>query len=368
MRILRTYLLREFTGPLFLTLGVLTFVMVAVGNLQRVADLIIVKGVDFFSVGKLLLLMAPYIVTYALPISVLTAAIVAFGRLSSDNEITAIRASGIHLFSLILPLLICGLIVSLALVLFNDKAASYAHYAYRRTLVDIGLKNPTAALEEGVFIDTFQKYILFIYRVDQKNNRLTNIRIYEPQGEDKPPRAIVAKSGEFITDPERNIVKLKLMDGTSDEPDPENPKNFYKLNFKTYFMNLNIGGARGKKNVEKKPRDMTLRELRDNIARLSRESINSAPLVTEIHERCSLAFSCFVFILLGSSLGIMTRRREKSINIGIAVLVIAFYYPLLIACEALGMQNKIPPALALWLPDIIFGAIGGVLSIRVCVS
>ncbi len=240
MKILRNYFLKEFVGPLFLTLGVLSFVMALVGNLKKIADLVINRGVDIASVLKLFLLMTPYIVTYALPVAILTAVLISLGRLSSDNEIVAIRASGINLFSLILPLLIVSIILSLLLVIFNDRIASSAHYIYRKTLLEIGIKNPTAAFEEGVFINSFQKYILFIYHVDQKKNKLRNVRIYEPQGEDKPTRTIIAKSGEFIAVPGKDVVKLKLLDGTSDEPDPENPTNFYKLNFKTYFMNLSL--------------------------------------------------------------------------------------------------------------------------------
>jgi len=133
MKILRDYLLKEFTGPFFLTLGVLSFVMVVVGNLKKIADLIINKGVNILSVLKIFVLLAPYIVTYALPIAVLVAVLMSLGRLSSDNEIIAIRASGINIFQLILPLIILGLILSLGLTLFNDRAASYAHYAYRKT-------------------------------------------------------------------------------------------------------------------------------------------------------------------------------------------------------------------------------------------
>ena len=263
MKILRNYLIKEFLGPLLLTLGVLSFIMIIVGNLKKIADLVINKGVDFFSVVKIFVLLTPYIVTYALPISILVAVLMSLGRLSSDNEIIAIRASGINVFKLILPVLTIGLILSLGLVIFNDRAASYAHYAYRKTLIEIGVKNPTAAFEEGVFIDSFQKYILFIYKIDAKRNRLMNIRIYEPHGDDKPTRTIVAKSGEFILMPETNTVKLKLMDGTSDEPDPNNPTNFYKLNFRTYFMNLNIADTRTKNKIEKKYKEMTIRELRE---------------------------------------------------------------------------------------------------------
>ncbi|MDD5561945.1 MAG: LptF/LptG family permease [Candidatus Omnitrophica bacterium] len=367
MKILRNYILREFFAPLLLSLGVLTFIMVLIGNLKRIADLVINKGVDLFSVLQIFIYLTPYIVTYTLPISVLVAVLLALGRLSSDNEIIAIRSSGVSLLRLILPLLIIGLILSLGLVVFNDQAASYAHFAYRKTLKEMGIKNPTAAFEEGVFIDSFPRYVLFIYHVDQKKNRMNNIRIYEPQGEDKPTRTIVAKAGEFISIPDKNIVKLKLIDGTSDEPDPENPTNFYKLNFRTYFMNLDMGQMQ-EKVTEKKYKEMTIKELRKAAEKLRKEGISPAPLITKIHEKLALAFSCFVFMLLGSSLGIITRRREKSINIGIAVLIIICYYPLLIGCEALAIEGRLPAAFALWIPDIIFASIGVFLTHKLCAS
>jgi len=363
MKILRSYLLKEFIGPLFLALGVLTFVMI-LGNLVKLTDLVINKGVDFFSVTKLFLLMMPYLLTYTVPIAALTAVLLSLGRLSSDNEIVAIRASGINLFSLILPLLIVGIILSLILVIFNDRVIPYAHYASRKTLVDIGIKNPTAALEPGVFINSFEKYIIFIYRIDQ--NKLSNVRIYEPQGENKPTRTIVAKRGEFIAIPEKKIIKLKLMDGTSDEPDTENPSSFYKLNFKTYFLNLNLSQAQDKDKIEKKPKDMNIQELRREMEKLKKEGIDPAPLITEINEKIALAFSSLIFILFGSPLAIITRRREKSINFGMAFLIVGVYYLLLLASQGLSLQGHLNPKIAMWIPNIILGSIGAVLTYKLC--
>jgi len=256
--------------------------------------------------------------------------------------------------------------LSLVLVIFNDQIIPYAHFASRKTLLEAGVKNPTAALEPGVFINSFQKYILFIYRIE--DNKMYNVRIYEPQGPNKPTRTIVAKKGEFIAIPEKSMVKLKLVEGTSDEPDPENPKNFYKLNFKTYFMTLNLAQAQNKEELRKKPKDMSIKELRAEIERLKKEGIDPTPLMTEINEKLSLAFSCFVFILLGSSLAIITRRREKSINFGMAFLIVGIYYVLLICSETLSLQGYLDPTTAMWLPNTILAIIGVILTYKLCAS
>lgn len=364
MRILRTYFLKEFITPLFMALGVLTFVMI-LGNLIKIADLVINKGVDIVSVSKLLLFMIPFLLTYTVPISALTAVLLSLGRLSSDNEIIAIRASGINLFRLIVPLLIVGVILSLTLVFFNDRVVPYAHFATRKTLMEVGVKNPTAALEPGVFINSFEKYILFIYRIEE--NKMFNVRIYQPE-EGKPTRTIVAKRGEFIAVPEKSMVKLKLIDGTADEPDPENPTNFYKLNFKTYFITLNLANAQKKDSIGKKPKDMTLQELSSEADKMKRSGIDPTPLITEIHGRIAMAFSCLVFILLGSSLAIITRRREKTVNFGFVFLIVGAFYLLFIGAETLSLQGFLPPEIAMWLPNLILATIGTILTIRLCAS
>lgn len=156
------------------------------------------------------------------------------------------------------------------------------------------------------------------------------------------------------------------MDGTSDEPDPNDPAVFYKLNFKTYFMTLNIAQQQDKNKIQKKPKDMTIQELKDEVAKLKNEGIDPAPLITQIHQKISLAFSCLIFIIIGSSLAILTRRREKSINFGIAFLVVGVYYLLLMASETLSLQGYLDPRIAMWLPNIILGSIGSFLLYRLC--
>lgn len=372
MKILRNYFLKEFITPFLLSLGVLIFVML-LGNLIKLVELIITKGVNFMSVLKLFVFLIPYLLTYVIPIAVLSSVLLSLGRLSSDNEILAIRSSGINIFRLIFPLLVIGLILSLFLVILNDRIIPQAHFATRKTLMDIGIKNPTAALEAGTFIDTFQNYVLFIYSIEKnrqtgERNILNNVRIYEPQGKDKPSRTIVARKGEFVSLPEKRIVKLKLTDGTSDEPDPNKPGEFFKLNFKTYYMTLNLNSQSEKGEMEKKPKDMTMRELKDQIKKFKSQNIETAPLITHLHQKLALAFAAVVFILIASPMAIITHRREKALNFGFAFLIAAVYYLLLIGFESLSLQGHLPPALSIWMPNIIFSALGALLIAKLCAS
>ncbi|OIO40213.1 MAG: hypothetical protein AUJ75_00390 [Candidatus Omnitrophica bacterium CG1_02_49_10] len=354
MKILRNYVLKEMIAPFILSISVFTFVLL-MGNIIKLADLIINKGVDIVSVGKMFLALIPYLLNYTIPMAILTATLLAFGRLSSDNEIVAMKASGVSLYRIAVPIIIVGLIFSLFGIYLNDRVLPRAHYESRKILKSIGIKRPAAYLEAGTFIKTFQNYIIFIYGI--KNNILQNIRIYQPQA-DGPTRTIVANRGEFISIPEKNIVRLKLVDGTSDEPNPKNPKQFYKLNFKTYYITLDLSEELKAQEIGKKPKDMNIAEIRDEIVKLEEEGIPVTPLYTEIYKKISFSFSSLVFVLLGLPLAIMVRRGEKSVGFGLSLAIIILYYILFALAEALSLKGIVNPAIGMWLPNIIFISAG----------
>lgn len=133
-------------------------------------------------------------------------------------------------------------------------------------------------------------------------------------------------------------------------------------------MTLSLSQMQDKDKIGKKPKDMTIQELRNEIKKIKKEGIDPAPLITEINEKISLAFSCFVLMLFGIPLAIITRRREKTINFGMAFLIVGVYYLMLLGSEALSMQGQLNPRIAMWIPNIILGAIGAILTFRLCAS
>ncbi len=363
MKIIRTYILRECTLPFFLSLGVLTCVFL-LGNLIQLANMVINKGVSLTIISKVFLFYIPVLLGYTLPIACLTTVLLTFSRLSADNEILAIRACGIYLKNILFPLVVLGIILSLFSILLNERMIPYAHYQQRKLLRDLGSQNPTAVLEAGTFINAFKDQILFIYHIE--GNKMYNIRIYQPQGEGKQTRTIISKEGEFTPVPGENKIKLKLINGTSDEPDFKNPGRFYKLNFKNYFMTLDL--SKNDKDTDKKPKSMTLKEINAKIHELEKLLVDVAPLRTEYYRKISWSFSILIFILLGFPLAVITHRRERAANVVLAMVCAAFYYLLSLACEALSMQNITPIAPTMWAPNILTTAVAAFLNYKLCVS
>ncbi len=363
MKILRNYILQECILPFFLALTVLTSVFL-LGSLVKLTDLVINRGVSLIIIGKIFLFYIPFFLTYTFPIASFIAIILAFGRFSSDNEILAMRANGIHLKKLLTPIFVVGLLLSLMALSLNLHLIPYAYHQRRQLTKQVGSQNPTALLEAGTFINAFKDLILFIYHID--GNRLYNIRIYQPQSDGKMTRTITAREGEFTQVPGENKIKLKLMNGTSDEPNLENPDNFYKLRFNTFFKTLNL--SEDSTTVEKKPKAMTLKEIREKIKEYQTLNIDTTPLEIEFHRKITWSFSVLMFILLGFPLAIVTNKRAKTANVALAMLLAALYYLLTLACEALAVPKTVPIGPMMWAPNIIGFSIAIILNYRLCVS
>jgi len=363
MRIIDRYIVKEFFLAFFISFVILVVVM-TIGNSMRFIELIITKGISAIIIFQLLFYTLPYLLPYILPISIMAGLLLSLGRLSSDNEIMAIKTSGIQLKKIILNFFILGLIFSFFSLIINNRLIPYAHFKFREIMYKIGQENPTATLEAGTF-NRFGKFIIFVYSINGQEFR--NIRIYEPQEDGKPPRTIIAKRGEFISIPEENILKLKLIDGTFDEINPDSPNTYYKVNFQKNYKTIMLDENQNKGELNKKAKDMTFKELREEIKQLRKQKINEEPLTTELHSKIALSFSSLVFFILGMPLGIITRRREKSTNITMAILIVGVYFILSLAIKGLCIEGKLAASSGVWIPNIIFTFLGLYLIFKLCV-
>ncbi len=131
-------------------------------------------------------------------------------------------------------------------------------------------------------------------------------------------------------------------------------------------MTLDLNASDQK--LEKKPKGMTLRELRGKIKEFTALSIDTSPYIAEYHRKISWSFSAFIFILLGFPIAVITHRREKTANLALAGLCAASYYLLSLGCEALSVQHITPPAITMWIPNMATLFIAAILNYRLCTS
>lgn len=244
MRLLRSYILRLHLVPFLLGFGVITFLLV-MDTLFDYLDLIVNRGLPVGTVLELFALSLGFIVALSAPCGVLVAALMTFGRLSQDNEITALRASGVNLWSVLVGPLAASFGLALLLVAFNNWVLPETNHAFANLLVDIGRMRPTVRLQEGVFINDFPGYDLLVRSVNGRTNEMRGVTIYQ-MNPGAPPTTIIAKRGRLTYTPDGRTVVLELKDGEIHFIPPDNDgssRRYRRLEFKTHV--INIPGAGG---------------------------------------------------------------------------------------------------------------------------
>jgi lipopolysaccharide export system permease protein len=339
-------------------MGGLTAVLL-VGNIIRFAELVIAKGVSLFDILRLLIYLIPYMLSFTVPMASLIAVILAFGRLSTDYELIAMRASGVAPIRLVFPVLVVGLLISVLLLIVNDRLVPMSHLAFRRQLKAIGIKQPTAYLEAGTFIKEFPPYVIFVYQVE--GQKLYHVRIYEPQP-NGPTRTIIAERGEFERLSNKRGLQLKLYDGTVDEWDPLHPGSFYKVNFTTYAMTLR-SDQDDPERVGKKLKELTFKELDTERTRLGAEGIETLPISLELHRKIASSFAALVFVAFGLAFGLRLHYHERLTSFVWVLGVFICYYLGSIGMNAVALKRWLAPWLAMWLPNLVGGTVSAAMIV-----
>ena len=362
MNILRRYCFRELVSPFFMSLFLVTFIFM-VGNLFDLADLLVNKGVSLFDVIKLIILMIPSLLGFILPTAVLTSILLVFGGFAQNNEINAMKASGVNLIRLVLPVVMLGFLLSFFSLFLIDQIQPRSEYQSRQLIRELVVKRPAAYLEAGRFIKDFQGYTFWINKI--KGNRLEGVTIFQHE-EGKPTRTIIAERGEVASTPDQKALAIKLYNGTSDEPNPDDDSVLYKLNFETFVLsNITIGKPRG--GVQKKEKEMTIDELLYQLK--NNEEVRTIPkkkreTESEIHKKISFSFATVIFVLIGLPVAIISRRGEALISFTFAMIVVSIYYVLFVWGRMMAINGYLPPWLALWLPNFLLLTVSAVLIKR----
>jgi len=243
VRILPNYILRQHLVPFLLGFGVVTFVF-EMDVLFDYLDLVINRGVPVLAVLQLFGLSMGFVVALSVPCSVLIATLMTFGRLSQDNEITALRASGVHLFRAMLPPLLAATGLAVGLTLFNNYVYPDANHAFAGLLVDIGRMRPTVKLQEGVFITDFPGYNLLVKSVNGMTNEMRGITIYQMHA-GGPPTTIFAEKGYLTYTPDGRTAVLELEDGEIHEipSDEQGASRYHRMHFHKHTINIQGAGG-----------------------------------------------------------------------------------------------------------------------------
>ncbi len=348
MKILKSYIIKEFIPSFLLGFFIFAFVLF-ISNFFPMARLFFDERISLSATMTLLFHIICLILPYSLSMGVLLGSVNCFNRLSQDGEIVGMESCGIGYSVLILPTLLLSLLISLFCLYLHVEVSPSAHLAIKQFQEDFKIENiiVSAVAEEKVLIDNFKNYKIYIDRIEA--NKIEGITVFKLK-DNGIVSIIVAEKGEIIVSESNKNQRLKLIDGTIDEADEENPTGFTKANFDTYDIELEP--IRSAKEVNKKPWDMKLGEINRSIRDFKKQKIVPHHLLTEMHKRFSLSFSALFFLLVGAILGIKMKGKNKVKGFGISLPVIIVYYVILLLCERISQKGVFYPFILMWLPNI----------------
>jgi lipopolysaccharide export system permease protein len=238
--LLPRYILRAHAGPFLFSVSTLMFLFL-LQFIMKFIDQLVGKGLNAWVILELIALNLSWMLVLAVPMSVLVATLMAFGDLSSKNEITAMKAGGVSLYRMLTPVLITGLIVALLLVYFNNYVLPESNYRLKTLMVDIRRKKPTLTLVNGVFSQDIPGYSILVRKTFPKSNDLSGITLYDYTN---PAVNVVvtAERGSISFSPDYRKLIMDLQQGEIHEVDLQKMTTYRRIRFVAHRIIMDVEG------------------------------------------------------------------------------------------------------------------------------
>jgi len=353
VKILDRYVSREVLGPFIL--GILGFVMVMIVDLLfTFVDLIINRGVPLGVMGQLLLYKLPAIMIMTFPVATLFGVTMCLGRLSHDNELSALRTSGVPFTRIAVPILIISLLVSLFSFYLNEKVVPFANHRSEKLIRQILMKNPLPEVRSDLFFKDAYNRHFYIGSINTKTRELLRVMVYELTGENLPQVTTAEKA-------KLENLKLKLKNGVIHKFDADGHLA-YEATFTDMQINMNEDPVTISE--QRSPSEMDSGELRSQIQVFEKGGMSTAALATDLYMKYSVPFTSFIFALIGLPLAIPGLRSSRTWGMVVTIVMIFTFYVFASVFRSLGRGGILPPYLAAWTPQLIFGILGVIFIIR----
>ena len=356
-RTLSAYVAGQIIPPFLV--GLLAFTLVFLtGRIVKLIELVVSHGAPPGQIARLFALILPTLLETTLPMAFLLGILYGCGRLSRDNETLAFKACGVGPFHFLGPVALVALAVALLTLGLSLFARPAANLAVKKELYAVAKSRAGSLLKEKVFNDLFPEVLIYVDTVVPPGNTFQGVLIVD-QRDDNAEHLITGRVGLLLSDDETDAIGLRLFDGVVHER-RASKSGFSRTSFNVYDLNLDLGRIlspldRGPRS----PEEMPLPRLRETIRSKSAQGLGAVPERMELHRRFALPFAPLVFALLGIAIVLAPGASPRGRSQGVASCVawLFAYYALLSVGTAMGENGKLPPWLALWLPNLGVGLV-----------
>ena len=358
IRILDKYIFWEVVMAFIFGVCAFSAVFIGSGTLFRIAAYITDYGASLSSVIKIFVYGLPGILVWTLPMSMLLATLLTFGRLSGSSEITAMKSCGIGFSRIAAPAILLGVIVTIGAILFSEYVIPWANTSYNNVVY--------FEIQGNVEMKS-QEHIILKEITGGKINRLVYAREYSAETQ----RLQGVTLQQFNQEGDVELVenadyadwdgKIWTMHNGLLYTISQNGSN-HTMRFDTQVLPVNADPKQVVRE-QKKPEELTMKELKSQISIMRTQYVDTNKLETELYQRLSVPMASLVFALIGVPLGLQPTRNSSSMGFAMSVIIIFLYYAVMTLANAIARGGILAPAFAVWIPNII-GLIAGIVLIR----
>lgn len=353
MKLLDRYISQEMLGPFLL--GIVGFVLVMIVDLLfTFVDLIINRGVPFFSVVQLLIYKLPSIMIMTFPVATLFGVAMALGRLSKDSELAALRTSGISFYRIITPIIGLAVLISVVAFITNEKIVPYANQRSEQIIKEIIHRKPIPEIKSDVFFKDPHDRYFYVRKIDSKNNTLEGVMVYE-LAPDTLPRTITADRGSL------EGLTLHLNRGIIHKFDSDG-----KLEYEAAFNNMKLNLLENPLTFgkTKTAQEMSSAELRDQIISFERSGVKTNSMRTDLNLKYSIPLTSLVFALIGIPLCLPGIKSSRTWGMVLTIVIMFTFYVFASVFRSLGLGGIVSPFIAAWLPSLSVAVFGIIFIIK----
>jgi lipopolysaccharide export system permease protein len=363
MLIINRYIFRGLIPPFLVNLLFLIMVFLMT-KVVKLTQLMVNYNVSPATIGLMLVFSIPTFLVFVLPMSVMLAILLTLMRMSGDNEITALKSSGVSLYRLLPPAILLAVAGCLVTLFMTVYAMPQGNFAIKQLTYQMLADNTDLGLKARTFNNQFKGVTLYVNEVNLQNKKMKDVFIEDRRN----PRAvttIVAPEGLLLKDSEGRATRLRLYNGMINQVEREK-QSANESYFKTYDINLvnMIQMIKLRRYSRKIEDEMTLAELSAYILKVKETPEKYFNSLFEFHQKFSIPAACLALGILAIPLGVELKSTRRSAGLGMGMFIFILYYILMTAGRVFGQMGFYHPAIGLWAPNILVGIGGTIMLIR----
>ncbi|HEY0368654.1 MAG TPA: LptF/LptG family permease [Chthoniobacterales bacterium] len=364
MKLIDRLLGRELLSNLIFSVAVLSLVLV-VGNIfRKLLPLLVNHDLPPEYLFSFIAYVLPFSLIFTIPWGLLTAVLLTFGRLSADNELVALRSNGVSITRICASLAVIAVVCTGICLWLNAVVAPAAQQKVKTTIFDLATRNPMALFGSDQIIDQFPGRKIYVGKKD--GNQLENIIVFEVNENNVPMRVTHARTGTLEADLPNQRILMHLYNARYQQRDEQSPYDLRRIkdgiNMTEGTLPISLEELYNKEKKRPSRSTLSVQELIEQLK--SRDRGAQSASRTELSKRFSFPMSCLAFAMMAVPLGVTAHRRETSMGFLLGLVVAFSYFIFVIAADTLRGSPRVHPELLVWIPNVLFIAIGVLLFRR----